>query len=328
MDEWLNCFMGVRRVAICIPNPFGGNPIELFWYGVLASVGIFLGAWYASKHVQREGENPDMVWDALLWVLIPALLGARLWYVGQVLGGGGAAAQYYLDNPAQILNFRAGGMNIFGGIVFGLAAVIIYTRLAKVDGWLLADASLMGALIGQAIGRMGNWINQELYGPPTNLPWGIAIPEEARIFPWTDLTTYPLETTRFHPTFFYEALWLLLTFGVLFYIHRRYQDRLVRGALTGGYLVLAGVGRFWIEFFRPDQPRIPLNPPYDNISFGRLFALLYILLGALVLLDRYDYIRIPGLKRPGGPVKRKGQAKTPPKKKKRKKRVKPHRTKG
>lgn len=325
MDAWLECFVGVRRVAICIPNPFGGNHIELFWYGVLASVGIFVGAWYASKHVERDGGNGDVIWDALLWVLIPALIGARLWYVGQVIAGGGAAAEVYTSDPLQILNFRAGGMNIFGGVVFGMVAVIIYTRTTKTDGWLLTDAALMGALLGQAIGRFGNWVNQELYGPPTELPWGISIPAEARISPWNDLTTYPLETTRFHPTFFYEALWLLLSFGLLYFISRRYHTRLVRGAITGGYLVLAGIGRFWIEFFRPDQPRVPLNPPYDNISFGRLFAIVYILIGAIILLDRYDYIRIPGLKRPGGPVKQKGLAKTPPKKKKRPKRSKPHR---
>jgi phosphatidylglycerol:prolipoprotein diacylglycerol transferase len=326
MNEWLECFVGVRRVAICIPNPFSGHAIELFWYGVLASVGIFLGAWYASKHVEREGENPELVWDALLWVLIPALIGARLWYVGQVIGGGGGAAQYYLDDPTRILAFREGGMNIFGGIVFGLAAVIIYTRVAKADGWLLGDAALMGALIGQAIGRFGNWVNLELYGPPTELPWGVLIDtEEARLgTPWTNLADFPLDTTRFHPTFFYEAGWLFLTFGVLYFIHRRYQERLVRGALTGGYLLLAGVGRFWIEFFRADQPHLPLNAPYDNISFGRFFAVVYVLIGTIILLDRYDYVRIPGLKRASGPIKRKGLAKTPPKKKKRKKRTKPH----
>jgi prolipoprotein diacylglyceryltransferase len=118
----------------------------------------------------------------------------------------------------------------------------------------------------------------------------------------------------------------LVSFGVLYYIFRRYQSRLVRGALTAGYLILAGVGRFWIEWFRPDQPRLPLNPPYDQISFGRVFALFYILVGAIILLDRYDRIRIPFIKRPGGPVKRKGLAKTPPKKKRRPKRAKPHRT--
>jgi phosphatidylglycerol:prolipoprotein diacylglycerol transferase len=324
MEEWLSCFSGVRRVAICIPNPFGGHSIELFWYGILASVGIFVGAWYAVRHIEREGESGDLVWDALLWILIPALIGGRLWYVGQVIAGGGPSARLYLDNPLEILNFRAGGMNIFGGVVFGLVSIIIYTRRTKTDGWLLTDAALMGALLGQAIGRIGNWINQELYGPPTSLPWGVLIPPEARISPWTNLTAFP-ETTRFHPTFFYEAIWLVLSFGVLYYVFRRYQDRLVRGALTGGYLLLAGVGRFWIEWFRPDQPTVPLNPPYDNISFARLFSLVYILIGAIILLDRYDHVRIPGVKRPGGPVKRKGLAKTPPKKKKRRKRTKPHR---
>ncbi len=161
MDSWLNCFVPERRVAICLPNPFG-EPIALFWYGILASLAIFVGAWYASKHIQREGEDGDAIWDGLLWVLVPALLGARLWYVGQVVAGGGVAAQTYANNPLEVLNFRAGGMNIFGGIFFGLVAVIIYTRRVGLDTWLAADAGLLGALIGQAIGRIGNWINSPM----------------------------------------------------------------------------------------------------------------------------------------------------------------------
>ena len=296
MQAWTECFVGVRNVAICIPIPGGAQPIELFWYGMLASFGIFLGAWLASKYIEREGEDANLVWDSLLWVLIPGLLGARLWYVGQEIVGG--RGLIYINDPIQIINFRGGGMNIFGGVVFGLIAVIVYTRQTGKEGWLLADAALLGALVGQAIGRIGNWVNQELYGPPTTLPWGVKIPAASRIGEFANLTLYPVDTTRFHPTFFYEFIWLLLSFAALVYLWRRFKPLVIRGTMTGGYLLLAGVGRFWIEFFRPDQPRVPLSPPYNNLSFGRLFALLYVFAGLLLLLDRYGYIRIPFIKRP------------------------------
>jgi phosphatidylglycerol:prolipoprotein diacylglycerol transferase len=289
LEELLQC-MGPRRVAICLP--WFGGPLPIYWYGVLASLGIFLGALYAGKHVELEGEPPDTVWDALLWVLIPALIGARLWFVGQIVLNG--TGRYFLDNPLQIINFRAGGMNIFGGLVVGLIAIVVYARRRRVEGWLLADAGVMGALIGQGIGRFGNFINQELYGPPTTLPWGVRIPAEQRIGPWTDLTAYPVETTRFHPTFFYEAFWLFLSFAVLYYLFRRYQPRAIHGAVTGAYLVMAGFGRFWIEFFRPDQPRIPST----DVSFSSVLSVLYVVGGVLLLLQRYNRITLPGFAPP------------------------------
>src|SRR5512139_4097968 len=120
---------GGGRVAFCIPwfNALGGPTLAIYWYGILASVGIFAGAWYASKHVEAEGGDPDMVWDALLWVLIPALLGARLWYVGQaVLGGSDDFAIAQASDVLKIFNSRLGGMNIFGGAIFGVGALIFY----------------------------------------------------------------------------------------------------------------------------------------------------------------------------------------------------------
>src|SRR5687768_9304715 len=120
-------------VAFCIPwiESFGGNPLPIYWYGILASIGIFVGAFYASKHIEKEGGDPDLIWDALLWVLIAGLLGARLWYViAEIIGGGG---QVFTEDLRQILNFRAGGLNIFGGAVGGLIALVIYSRIKRLD---------------------------------------------------------------------------------------------------------------------------------------------------------------------------------------------------
>lgn len=295
-QELLSC-MSAREVALCIP--WQGTAVPLvYWYGVLASVGIFVGALYASKHVEMEGENPDIIWDMLLWIIIPALLGARLWYVAQANIGAisaGRPAPFSLSQPLYLLNPRTGGMNIFGGAIGGLIALILYVRAKKVDGWLLADASLIGLLVGQGIGRIGNFINIELYGPPTNSNWfGMIVPMDNRINEFSNPTLYP-PTMRFHPTMIYEMLWLFLTFGVLVYLFRRYQERFVHGVLAGIYLVLAGIGRFVIETWRPDQPAPPDLP---WLSYSRMISLLYIVVGLIIALDRMNYLRIPFISRP------------------------------
>jgi phosphatidylglycerol:prolipoprotein diacylglycerol transferase len=283
--------MGQRRVALCIP--IRGEPVELiYWYGILASVGIALGAFYASKHLQSEGDDPDLVWDALLWVLIPALVGARLWYVIQAVIGGSDA--FSLSRPLDIINPRTGGMNIFGGAVFGIIALIIYTRVKKVNGWLLADGALMGLLIGQGIGRFGNFINVELYGPPTNSSWfGMLVPEMYRMAQFRGL---PPET-RFHPTMIYEAAWLFLSFIVLYVLFRRFQKQFVHGVISGAYFILAGFGRFITEFWRPDQPGITLDSGLV-LSYSRIMAMIYVVVGIIITLDRLGYLKIPIITRP------------------------------
>jgi phosphatidylglycerol:prolipoprotein diacylglycerol transferase len=291
-QELLAC-MSQRRVALCIP--WGGEAIPLiYWYGVLASVGIFVGAFYASRHLKLENEDPDVVWDALLWVLIPGLIGGRLWYVLQAVIAGSNA--YSLSRPLDIINPRLGGMNIFGAILFGVIAVLIYARFnKKIKGWLLADAALMGLLLGQGIGRFGNYINEELYGPPTGSSWfGMRVEQIYRLPQFADL---PPET-RFHPTMIYEAVWLFLCFGVLYFLFRRYQERFIPGMLTGLYLILAGFGRFILEFWRPDQPTFALGGSGLEVSYSRVAALLLVLVGVIILLDRLGHLKIPFIPRP------------------------------
>jgi phosphatidylglycerol:prolipoprotein diacylglycerol transferase len=287
-----------REVAFCIPW-FGGTALPIFWYGILASIGIFAGAFYASKHIEREGQDPEIVWDALLWVLVAALVGARLWYVlAEVLGGTATGETFSLTSWQGFLNIinpRSGGMNIFGGVIFGFGAAGLYSRNKKIDGWLITDAGLMGLLIGQAIGRVGNFINQELYGPPTGIEWfGMRVDAENRL---SDFVSFPPET-RFHPTMFYEITWLLVTFAVLYYLFRRYQERFVHGYLTGAYLILAGFGRFIIEFWRPDQPKFTVpNMGGLQISFSSILSMVYVVVGIVILLDRMGHLRLPFIAR-------------------------------
>ncbi len=293
-DDVLEC-ISERATAICIPIP-GGQAFPIYWYGVLAALGIFVGAYYAARHVEGEGGDPENVWDALLWIMIPALIGARLWYVGQLVLAGNTS--FSLSRPLEIINPRQGGMNIFGGVVFAVIAAVIYVRAKKLDFWPIADGGLMGLFLGHGIGRFGNWVNQELYGPPIEVPWlqwlGVRIPQDHRMAAWADMTAFPYETTRFHPTFFYEAFWLFLCFGILYYLYRRYQERVIPGMMAGGYLILSGIGRFVIETWRPDQPRLEGTP----FSFSRIMALFLTVIGVIVLLDRLGYMKIPFIKRP------------------------------
>jgi len=173
----------------------------------------------------------------------------------------------------------------------------IYARKKKIDLWLLLDAVAPSLLIGQAVARPANYINQELYGPPTDLPWGIAIDEVHRIPPYNDLAAYPLETTRFHPTFAYEMIWNFLAAGLILWATRRFKDKFKPGAAFAAWLVLAGVGRVIIETFRPDQPRIPGTA----LSYSRLVAGLMALVGIIWLLVRFDILKISFL--PSGPDK-------------------------
>ena len=117
-----------------------------------------------------RGEKGEAIWDLLIWILPAGILGARLWYVINATFGGNL---YYLQNPIKIIAVWEGGLHIYGGFVLGVLAMYFYLRQHKMDMWLFLDAIAPMTLLGQALARPANFINQELYGPPTNLPWGI-----------------------------------------------------------------------------------------------------------------------------------------------------------
>src|SRR5215213_9272277 len=263
----------------------GNLQFPLRWYGVIVMIGVIVGSLIVERGLRLRGENGDRIWDALIWILPAGIIGARLWYVINATLGGN---RYYIENPVQIINIPQGGLHIFGGFVLGTASLLYYLRQNKLDPWLFLDAAGPAALIGQGIGRLANFINQELYGPPTTLPWGIPISAEHRLTQYRDLSLFPVETTRFHPTFAYEMVWNFASAGLLLWLSRRYKQDLKPGTLFAGWLVLAGVGRVVIEFFRPDQPKIPSL----GISYSSIFAALMAIAGAILLMARYKAIRL------------------------------------
>lgn len=270
--------------------PFVDWPV--YWYGVILMTGFLVGCWLVERELTRRGENGELIWDLSIWILIPGVVGARVWYVVNATLGGSTV---FSANPMEIFNIRAGGLHIFGAFLFGAAAMMLYMRKNNLDPWLFLDAAAPALLIGQALGRWGNFINQELYGPPTTLPWGLQIhPENPYQIPFEvqgqsrqAIEAY-LETTRFHPTFAYEMLWNFAAAGLLLWLGRRYEKDLKPGTLFAGWLVLAGIGRSWIELFRPDQPKIG-----DSIiSYSMIGAALMAITGAIILLARYKAIKL------------------------------------
>lgn len=256
------------------PIMFQLGPLTVRWYGVLMIAGVFAAAYVAARYVARKGENPDNVWDMLLWVLIPGLIGARLYYVFVQSPRGPAGLDRYLAEPASILRIWEGGLHIFGGFLFGAAALVIYARVRSLNLPLYLDAVALGLPLGQAIARNANFVNQELYGPPTTLPWGLRIDPQHRIAPYDDLAAFP-ESVRFHPLFLYEVLWSLAGFALLLWVARRFESRLKTGDLALLYLIWYPLGRFFIEFLRTDSwffPGTPFNVVHILSAAAALLA--------------------------------------------------------
>lgn len=270
------------------PVIFSIGGFSLRWYGVIVMTGVIVGSLFVERELKLHGENSDSIWDALIWILPIGIIGARLWFVINATLGGN---RFYLENPSHIFKIWEGGLHIYGGLLLGGIALIYFLRRNNLDVWLFLDAAGPAMLIGQAIGRIANFINQELYGPPTNLPWGIPISAEHRLsnayVDYANLTKYPLETTRFHPTFAYEMIWNFATAGLLIWLSRRYKNDIKPGTIFAGWLMAAGVGRVWLEmFFRPDQPKIG-----DSfISYSLVAAALMAIAGAILLMIRYKAI--------------------------------------
>ncbi len=263
----------------------GTLTISLRWYGVLVMLGSLTGAWVAAKEMERKGEDPNYLWDVVVILLPIGILGARLWYVANATLGGNP---YYLQNPGQTLNIPQGGLHFYGGMVFGALALYWYAKKHRLDLWLLLDSLAPAALVGQAVARPANFINQELYGQPTDLPWGIPIDAAHRLPQYSDLTLFP-DSTRFHPSFAYEMIWNFLAAGLIFWWFRRHPEKDKPGSAFAAWLIFAGIGRFLLEAFRPDQPRIPGT----ETSITRVVAALMALFGVAILLVRYKIIRLP-----------------------------------
>lgn len=278
------------------PVAFRIGPLAVHWYGLLIVTGAVLAAVIATYEARRRGEDPEHVWNVLTYCLILGIIGARLYHVFSSPEGGFVGWQYYKEHPIEIIAFWRGGfrgLGIYGAVAGGVVAVVLYTHFARLNLLRWLDIPAPGLLLAQAIGRVGNFINQELYGQPTTLPWGVPIGCDHR---YGNFTCDKLpETTRFHPTFFYEALWNLVGFGLMLWLGRKFQRKLRDGDIFFAYLIWYPLGRFWVEFFRPDAWMVSGT----RLATAQLIAIVCIVFAAVVLFLRHRGWR-PGAEEQGG----------------------------
>jgi phosphatidylglycerol---prolipoprotein diacylglyceryl transferase len=291
---------------------------EVYWYGLLVTLGTLAGAFVADRIAKRHGRNPDHVWNALIVVMIFGLLGARLYHVVSSPAESGSSLQTYLKDPISIISFWNGGLRglaIFGAILGGVIGLWLYVweynyrhltnllraivspfarpfirrhlepiRTAPEDRLAFgewADICAVGVPLGQAIGRWGNYFNQELYGNPTTLPWGVPVASQYRLPSFASLP----EATRFHPTFLYESLWNVLAFIALVFVARRWGEKRRTGDVALLYLILYGIGRVLVEFQRPDAWAV------GGLPVAQAIGLVCIVGGALAILWRHGVYR-------------------------------------
>ena len=222
--------------------------VPIGWYGLLYLVGLAVLLLVSQREAERRGYAPSHVWNAFLVVAAFALIGARLYHVIDQWA-------FYSQDLLKAVLPPYSGLGLYGGIAGAMLGILIYVRWKKLPFRIALDVVVPGTLFAQGIARWGNFFNQELYGPPTDLPWGITIDCAHRIadsagrilYP---CTTFPLETTGFHPLFFYESALDIIGGLIALWISRRYLPRLIPGDLGAFWLIWYGTVRFFLEFFR------------------------------------------------------------------------------
>jgi phosphatidylglycerol:prolipoprotein diacylglycerol transferase len=269
------------------PIIFVLGPYEVRWYGVLIMLGVALGAVWASRLAVKRGLNTDHVWNGVMIAVILAILGARLYHVFSIPEGctpqNPCGWYWYREHPIDAIAFWKGGfqgLGIYGAIVGGALGVTLYALWQRINPLVWLDLGAPGLAFGQFIGRWGNFVNQELYGPPTGSDWyGLKInpdlPHQAPPGGRYDL--------RYHPTFLYESLWNLVVFIVLYNVHARLPHKLRDGDVLLGYLILYPLGRFFVEFFRPDAWTI------GSLATAQWIALILMAVSLTILVLRHIF---------------------------------------
>ena len=237
------------------------GPLSVHWYGIIMATAILAAAWLGTNEARRRGENPEIGWSMLLWTTAGGVIGARIYHVIHEWS-------FYSANISLIPAVWNGGLGIPGAVIGGAITIWAYTRIRHLHTGRWFDIFVMALPLGQAIGRLGNFVNQELYGPPTDLPWGIPISAAHRVGEWANLNLYPEATTRFHPLFAYEAIGSLLTLGAMIWISRRFAKRLYDGDMLLIYVMFYGVVRSYLETFRVENWLIAGIPTATWLGIG------------------------------------------------------------
>lgn len=228
------------------PVAFSIFGIDIAWYGIIIAIGVIAAIFITEKLASLEGIKEGQMTDIALISVFFGIIGARLYYV--IFNW-----SYYSQNPRKILAFREGGLAIYGGIIFGALIIYYYAKKKNFSFLKLADIIVPGVVLAQGIGRWGNFINQEAYGTPTDLPWAIII-----------------DGVKVHPTFFYESLGDIIIFFILYCT---FKKKRFDGQILALYMILYGVLRFFVEGLRIDSLM------FGSFRVSQLVSLLIIILG-------------------------------------------------
>jgi phosphatidylglycerol:prolipoprotein diacylglycerol transferase len=244
------------------PIAFQLGPFAVHWYGIILGSAVFFGLLLAMREAKRVGVNPDIFIDLILWAVPASILGARAYYVI-------FEWSYYRQHPADILAIWEGGLAIHGALIGATITGIIFARVKKMSFWQLADIAAPSLILGQAIGRWGNFVNQEAHGGPVSEAF-------ISIFPQFIQNQMFINGQFYHPTFLYESLWNLLVLVILLVIRR--QNWIRRGEVFLSYLMMYSVGRFYIEGMRTDSLMLS-----DTIRVAQFIGIV-IFVGAALLI--------------------------------------------
>lgn len=248
------------------PNKISLGPIDLHFYGIIISTAIYIGYLIARKRIKRKKINDLFESPLLLLPLITSLIGARAYHVIDFW-------DFYQKSPLLIFNVSNGGLGIMGALFGFFLGLLIVAKIKKIKVIELLDIFAPSVLLAQSIGRIGNYINQEGFGSPTSMPWGVFIEKSKRPLQFQNFS-------NFHPTFFYEAILDLIFFMILIYISKNTKSS---GKIFSLYLIFYGFGRFIAEFWRIDTWQI------SGVKVAHILSLLLIFSGIYLLLNTKNW---------------------------------------
>jgi phosphatidylglycerol---prolipoprotein diacylglyceryl transferase len=253
------------------------GPLFLRWNGILLILGVSLGALLAMRESKRYNYDSEIIYYLFLPLTIFATMGARLWHILTPPLSSvqlGLTTQYYLSHPVDMLALWVGGFGIPGALIGGLLALLFFAKRNRLSFWILADILAPGLALAQAIGRMGNYFNQELYGLPTNLPWKIFIEPAYRLIGYETQAYY-------HPLFAYEVILNFVNMFFLLWLANRFADKLKAGDIFLAYLGFYSLVRCLLEFLRLDVALV------SGINVNQIFFVItFICVGIAVYLKR------------------------------------------
>ncbi len=252
-----------------------GFPI--YYYGIILMFAVAVSAFLASREAKRKEMDTEFLWDSLIWVVIGGIIGARLWHIitpPPSMIEQGITFKYYLTHPLDALNIRLGGLGIAGAVIGGFIAFYIFARRKGQNFTQWVDVAAPVIPLGQAIGRWGNFINQELYGAPSGLPWAIYIDPQHRLPGFS-------EFAYFHPIFLYESLWNVASVFFLLWISRRYSEKLFPGDVFLLYLITYPTIRILLDFIRLDASEIA------GLNANQVFMAIVLMSGSFVVILRH-----------------------------------------